>query len=90
MKRLVETRVDLVSIYINFHNNAVNINEMFDFAEDLLKTAAEEEKLSQFEMVWKKIKPNYDQLKELGNKFVKEVSRVSLCFFRNCFFFTKI
>lgn len=57
--------------------DAENLSEMFDFAENMLKTTPEEERLHQFEQTWEKIKPAYVQLKTVGNRFLNDASKVS-------------
>lgn len=76
LKKFVENRVDLVTLYIDFHIEAENLIEMFDFAENMLKTTPEEERLKQFEHAWNKIKPLYGELKTNGNRFLNESAKV--------------
>lgn len=77
LKKLVETRVDLVTLFINFHIDAESLSEMFTYAENMLKTIPEEERLHQFEQTWEKIKPAYIQLKTVGNRFLNDISKVT-------------
>lgn len=76
LKDLIEARVDLVQLYISFHEDAEILADMFDFGENMLKTTPEEERLKQFEAAWSKIKQAYTQLKNTGKQFVDEASKV--------------
>lgn len=86
LKNLLESRVDLSSVYISFHQETEILSSMFDYLENVLKTTADDEKLTQIEVIWNKIKPAYAQLKITGSRFINDASKVGFIFL---FFFLK-
>lgn len=77
LKNIVESRVDLVTVFIQFLQLADSLSNMFDYIEQVLQNAPEEEKLKQLDMVWGKVKPAYEQLKSEGARFMDETSKVN-------------
>lgn len=80
LKNIVENRVDLVTVFIQFLQLADSLANMFEYIEQVLKNAPEEEKLKQLDVVWNKVKPAYEQLKSEGARFMDETSKVIILY----------
>lgn len=78
LKNIVETRVDLVTTFLQFLQLADSLSNLFDHVEKVLREVPEQDKLRQLDAVWSKIKPAYEQLKSEGARFVDETSKVIL------------
>lgn len=78
LKNIVETRVDLVTTFLQFLQLADSLSNLFEHVERVLREVPEQEKLRQLDAVWSKIKPAYEQLKSEGARFVDETSKVRL------------
>lgn len=78
LKNIVENRVDLVSILIQFLKLAESLSNMFNYLENVLKTVPEEEKMNQLNNIWSKVQPAYAQLKSEGERFIDETSKVNI------------
>lgn len=76
LKNIVENRVDLVRILIQFLKLAESLSNMFNYLENVLKNVPEEEKMNQLNNIWSKVQPAYAQLKSEGERFIDETSKV--------------
>lgn len=76
LRKIVEDRVDLVTIFLQFLQLAESLSNMFDYIEKMLLETPESEKLAQLDAVWSKVKPAYEQLKAEGARFLAETSKV--------------
>ena len=76
LKNLIENRVDLVSIFIQFLEEAESLGNMFDLMERFLKANVDENQLSKLESAWSKIQPAYSQLKNTAVRVVDVTSKV--------------
>lgn len=77
LKDLIEGRVDLVTVYVQFLQLAESLSNMFDYIERMLRESPEQDRLAQLDAVWTKVKPAYEQLKSEGARFLDETSKVS-------------
>lgn len=76
LKVLIEGRVDLVTVFVQFLQLADSLSNMFDYIEQMLRECPERERLAQLDAVWTKVKPAYEQLKSEGQRFVDEAAKV--------------
>lgn len=76
LRTIVEDRVDLVTVFLQFLQLAESLSNMFDYIEKMLQQAPESEKLVQLDAVWLKVKPAYEQLKIEGARFLSDTSKV--------------
>lgn len=78
LKNIVESRVDLATILIQFLKLADSLSNMFNYLEGVLNTVPEEDKLNQLNTIWGKVQPAYAQLKSEGERFIDEASKVNV------------
>lgn len=76
LKNLIEGRVDLVTVFVQFLQLAESLSNMFDYIEKMLHESPEQDRLAQLDAVWTKVKPAYEQLKSEGARFLDETSKV--------------
>lgn len=80
LRTIVEDRVDLVTVFLQFLQLAESLSNMFDYIEKMLRESPESEKLAQLDAVWLKVKPAYEQLKSEGARFLNETAKVNTCY----------
>lgn len=80
LRTIVEDRVDLVTVFLQFLQLAESLSNMFDYIEKMLRESPESDKLAQLDAVWLKVKPAYEQLKSEGARFLNETAKVNTCY----------
>lgn len=76
LRNIVENRLDLVSLFIQFLHQAEGLLSIFEYFELLQDETPDEEKLQKLDDVWGQIKPAYAKLKVGGTRFIDELARV--------------
>lgn len=76
LRTIVESRVDLVTVYIRFLQTAEHLTQMFARVEEKLRTAPEERKMAEIDGLWNEVRSIYGQLKNDGNTFIANVKSV--------------
>lgn len=67
----------MVTVFVQFLQLAESLSNMFDYIEKMLRESPEQDRLSQLDVVWTKVKPAYEQLKSEGARFLDESSKVN-------------
>lgn len=83
LRTLVEDRVDLVTVFLQFLQLAESLSNMFDYIEKMLSETPESNKLAQLDAVWMKVKPAYEQLKSEGARFNSETAKVGVILYNS-------
>lgn len=76
LRNIAENRLDLVSLFIQFLQQAEGLLSIFEYFELLQDETPDEEKLCKLDEVWGQIKPAYAKLKVGGTRFMDELARV--------------
>ena len=76
VKDIVENRLDLATLFLNFLKLADSISNMFDYFEKSLNEMPQDEQLKQLDSAWGKIKSAFHQLKLDGTQFIDETRKV--------------
>ena len=78
-KAVIEKRLQLTSMYLEFHKSAADLEKEIDDFEIDLKNQSnniDESKLKDFERRWTDLQPKYVKSSENGRKFLEESSKV--------------
>lgn len=81
LKALVELRLDLSSVFVQFLTDADKLSAEFDTLDQLLVRSSAhsmEDKIRLMDVQWNVIKPMYDQLKNSGTGFKRSAEQVIL------------
>lgn len=77
LKKIVDVRTDLVTLYIQFLDESDSLAKAFDQVEMILRTAPNEENLQQIEKAWAIIKPSFGEIKRTGSRFLEDLIKAS-------------
>lgn len=83
IKNLLETRLDLASLYTQFFTQANELDEGMNSLEDSIRTKSDkinENLISKMEEQWLQLKPFYNKLKATGKQFIEDANKVSYNF----------
>lgn len=80
----LEARLQLASMYVEFHEIATNVDgELDQFEAELKKHSADknDDQIKDLEKRWTNLQPKYMELTSTGKKFLDESSKVKICVF---------
>lgn len=79
LKHLLESRLDLIEIYVKFHKEADIVNNEMDRLETSIPAAADDisdEMMNRLEEKWESLVPLYQSAKNTGLTFINEANKV--------------
>lgn len=78
LKNIAKTRTDITTLYIQFLDDSLSLEKVFDEVELILRTAPNEENLKQIEKAWSVIKPAYEEIKNTGGRVIDGLAKVRI------------